>query len=96
MISISLYAYNFPYKSKVANIIEIVIQLNFLALLLLEQTPLVRETVFIFSRDTSGDECDSTFSNVSYIVFLLAPIYYAPLLLLVVVAVIYLVIYIKR
>ena len=92
----SIYAYNMPYKSKIANIFELVVQLNFLILLLLELTPIVKEDLFVFSGDTSGGVCNNVFSSVSYIVILLAPVYYMPLLLLIIVAIAYLVLHIKR
>ena len=85
-----------PYKSKLANILELAMQLNFLVLLVLELTPFVREELFVFSGSTDGGYCDNTFSNLSYIVILLAPIYYVPLLVISVVAVVFLIVQIKR
>lgn len=96
VISICLYAYNMPYKSKVANILELVVQLNFLFLLLLELTPFISEDFFVFNGKTSGGDCSNVFSRVSNIVVLLAPIYYAPLLLIIVVPVSYVVVYTQR
>ena len=86
VVSISLYAYCMPYKSKTANILEVVVQLNLLILLLLELPSIVRDNLFIFSGDMSDAMC-GVFSNISYIVILLAPIYYIPVLVLIVVAI---------
>ena len=94
--SLFLYAYNFPYKSKVANILEVVLQLNFLILLLLEYTLVLREDLFVFSGDTSVGVCDNNCTNISYIVILLAPVYYMPLVLFSAVATGYLVLRVKR
>ena len=96
VVSLSLHSYHSPYKSRTANLLEVILHLNFLALLLLELTPIVREELFVFSVNTYNTACSNVFSHVSYIVFLLAPIYYAPILLLLIVAITYLVIYIKR
>ncbi len=85
-----------PYKSKAANVLEVVVQLNFLILLLLELTTFVQTDLFLFSGDTSDGVCGNAFSSISYIVILLAPVYYAPLLVLIVVVVVYLIIYSKR
>ena len=96
VVSLSLYTYNFPYKSKVANILEVVLQLNLLILLLLEYTFVLREDLFVFSGDTSVGVCDNDFTNISYIVILLAPIYYMPLVLFFAVATGYLVVHVRR
>ena len=85
-----------PYKSKVANIFELVVQLNFLILLVLELTPFVREDLFVFSGSTSGGVCNNIFSNVSYIVILLTPVYYMPLLVLCVMAAVCFILELKR
>jgi hypothetical protein len=85
-----------PYKSMVANISELAIQLNFLILLLLELSPFVREDLFVFSGGADGGVCDNIFSNVSFIVFLLAPIYYMPLLVVSVGTAVYLILLGKR
>lgn len=95
VVSTSLYAYNLPYKSKIANILEIVVQLNFLALLLLDITPIIRDELFVFGGDTNNSGCN-IFSRVSYIVMLLAPVYYVPVVLLLVVASAYLILFINR
>ncbi len=96
LISLSLYTYCLPYKSKAVNILEIIVHLVFLVLLLLESTPSLRRQLFVFSGSTVSEGCSRAFSHVSYIVILLTPIYYTPLLLFLVVACGYLVLYIYR
>ena len=44
-----------PYKSKVANALEIAVQLNFLTLLVLETAPLFQDTLFIFPAPSEQD-----------------------------------------
>ena len=93
VISLIVYGYVLPYKSKVANGVEIVTQLNFLTLLVLEATPLFRETLFIFPAPTGkagiadmksdGHECDDNATTTSSLTWLLLPFYYVPLLALV-------------
>lgn len=96
VVSLCLYTYYMPYRSKLANILELAMQLNFLVLLVLEHAPFVREDLFVFSENTDAGYCDNSFSNFSNIVILLAPIYYVPLLVICVVAVVYLVVEIRR
>ena len=92
VISLIIYGYVLPYKSKVANGVEIVTQLNFLTLLVLEATPLFRETLFIFPAPTgkvidiemkSDGQCETSPVTTSSLSWLLLPFYYVPLLALV-------------
>ena len=93
VISLIVYGYVLPYKSKVANGVEIVTQLNFLMLLVLEATPLFRELLFIFPAPTgkvgdnemksSGHECEASPVTTSSLSWLLLPFYYVPLVVLV-------------
>ena len=96
VFSTSLYTYNFPYKSKAANILEVMLQLNFLALLLLESMQLVKDELFLFNKDTIDGICNNDFSNISNIVILLIPLYYAPLALFLILAFVFTVIHIQR
>lgn len=99
VLSIVIYSYVMPYKSKVANAIEIVVQLNFLTLLVLEVTPLFRDTLFVFPTPTDRDlersrtECVDSPADTSSLTWLLLPFYYLPVLGLLLVGVIYLVLY---
>lgn len=96
VISIIVYTYVLPYKSKVANILEIVVQLNFLTLLVLETTPLFQETLFVFPATTEQDlerssrECVDSPKNTSLLTWLLLPFYYLPVLGLILTASVYL------
>lgn len=96
VISLSLYTYNLPYKSKLANVIEVIVQLNFLALLLLDFTPSIRTDLFFFSVNADDGTCSNMFSHVSYIVMLLGPLYYAPVLFFFIVGLVHLMIFIRR
>ena len=80
LISLSLYTYFFPYKSTAANILDVILQLNLLALLLLDAMPQLTQDWFMFSTDTTEDDCSNTFDSISTIVYFLAPVFYLPLL----------------
>lgn len=100
VLSIVIYSYVLPYKSNVANIIEIVVQLNFLTLLVLETTPLFQETLYVFSTPTYNEsersrvECVNSPTGTSLKTWLLLPFYYLPVLGLTSVVGVYTVFYI--
>lgn len=101
VVSIITYSYILPYKSKAANAIEIIVQLNFLTLLVLEATPLFQDTLFVFptpskeESDRSGVECLDSPMSASHLTWLLLPFYYLPVLGLMAAAVIYGVLYLR-
>ena len=100
VLSIVIYSYVLPYKSKVANTIEIIVQLNFLTLLVLEATPLFQETLYVFSAPTDEElersrvKCVNSPADTSSKTWLLLPFYYLPLLGLISVVGVYTVFYI--
>ena len=79
VILLSTYAYILPYKSTIANTVEIILLLNLLVLMLLDATPLIRETLFTFSPQTG---IDAGRRGVSHISWLLFSFYYLPVVLL--------------
>ena len=96
VMSLIVYGYVLPYKSKVANGAEIVIQLNFLTLLVLEATPLFQETLFYFPAPTgdvnmerSGRQCMDEPPSTNSLSWLLLPFYYAPVVGVVTAVIIY-------
>ena len=103
VISLIVYGYVLPYKSRVANGVEIATQLNFLTLLILEATPLFRETLFFFPAPTgkagdaemksSSHECDDSPATTSSLSWLLLPFYYVPLVVFVALVIVYGVLY---
>ena len=101
-IFIIVYAYVLPHKSKVANILEIAVQLNFLTLLVLETTPLFQDTLFIFPAPSEQDslslergsqlqKCVDSPQDTSLLTWLLLPFYYLPVLGFIMTASIYLI-----
>ncbi|XP_064396716.1 uncharacterized protein LOC135343670 isoform X3 [Halichondria panicea] len=67
------YSYLLPYKSRVANAFEVILLFNLIVLMLLDATPLVKESLFLFEAGV----------EVSPINWLLFSFYYLPILLLV-------------
>lgn len=99
VISIITYTYVLPYKSKVANTIEIAVQLNFLTLLVLEITPIFQDTLFIFPApseqdlEISSQKCVDSPKNTSLLTWLLLPFYYLPVLGFIVTASVHLILF---
>ena len=101
-LSIAVYGFVQPYKSQAANILEVVVQINFLLLLLVKITyngsvdfdtlPPVTED---FLNSTAINVCNDKLTGVVAEVWTLLPFYYFPLLLIPIVALIWLGIYIR-
>ena len=101
-MSIALYGFSKPYKSQAANILEVVVQSMFLLLLLVKITygsesnfstlPAVTED---FLASTTADGCTDKLTGVAEEVWILLPFYYAPLLLMPVIALIWLSVYVR-
>ncbi len=66
------YTYLLPYKSTVANAFEVILLLNLIVLMLLDVTPIVRQSLFFFETDV----------DVSRVSWLLFAFYYLPTVLL--------------
>ena len=84
-----------PYKSRVTNIIEMMVQVTFIILLTLESTSFLRDIYNVFplpqvrvgnSANVTMDVCTDGRSGVSVITSILLPFYYLPLLALIAVA----------
>ena len=84
-----------PYKSRVTNIIEMLIQVTFIILLTLESTSFLRDIYNVFplpqvrvgnGANVTMDVCTDGRSGVSVITSILLPFYYLPLLALIAVA----------
>ena len=99
VISIIIYTYVLPYKSKVTNTLEIAVQLNFLTVLVLETTPIFQDTLFIFTApseqdlEISSQKCVDSPKDTSLLTWLLLPFYYLPVLGFIVIASIYLILF---
>ena len=104
-IMLTIYALVLPYKSQTANLLELLVQINFIILLLLPSTQLIRETLFSFTPPSMNSSADTAFTNetctdglssIAPITWLLFPFYYLPLLGGVVVAGVYLVLFVRK
>lgn len=99
VVMIVVYSYVLPYRSKVANAVEIGVQLNFLTLLVLESTDLFQEALYFFRAPTDEDversrvECVDSPMGTSSKTWLLLPFYYLPVLGLVSIISVYFVLY---
>ena len=108
VICIMLVVYGLiqPYKSKSANVLELVIQINFIILLAVGSNTFIKDTYNTFpvpqmptrayQPNTTEAVCEDTHSNhgISDISKILLPLYYFPLLLLMVTAVGKLILYV--
>ena len=99
-IVFTVYGFVQPYKSLIANIIEMGVQINFLLLLLIEATSEIHDIYFTFppilqSDATSQGECVDTLTGIATTTWILMPFYYLPLLVFAVVAGVHLVLYIR-
>ena len=100
---IILVTYGFiqPYKSPLSNILEIVVQANFVLLLVLESTTFLEDAYGVYlsaETDTAvSPNATSAYTDgapgVSAFTMILLPFYYAPLLLFIVVATVKLILY---
>ena len=95
-IVFTVYGFIQPYKSRVANVLEMLVQINFIVLLLLESTSFLRDIYNVFPLPqvtveqslNVTDVCTDGRSGVSVITSILLPFYYSPLLLFITVAII--------
>ena len=78
-VIIAIHGYLQPYRSRLANLLELAVSINFLILLLINTTPFFNEDIFFFSSagPSSTSECTAGVAQISW---LLLPIYYLPIL----------------
>ena len=99
-IIITVYGFAQPYRSLIANILEMGVQVNFLLLLLIESTSSIRDSYFIFPALTQSNtefdpKCVDSPTRIAPLTWILMPFYYLPLLVFVVAAGVYLAFYIR-
>ena len=94
-IALATYGYIKPYKSLFANLMEVVVQTNFIILLTLESNgflrdtyntfpPLLNDTVNITPNEVAT--CSDSFTGVSRLAIILLPFLYFPVLLFTIIA----------
>ncbi len=90
-ILVAVYGLFQPYKSIAVNILEICVLSNFLLLLMLQSTQLIKDNYVVFPLPDAITEFNLTttacqlYSGISTLTWILLPFYYLPLLSLLVV-----------
>ena len=95
-----VYGFAQSYKSLIANILEMGVQVNFLLLLLIEATSGIHDLYFTFppllqSNTKFDPECVDCPMGIAPITWILMSFYYLPLLVFAVVACVHLAVYIR-
>ncbi len=103
-ILVAVYGLCQPYKSTAINVLEICVLSNFVLLLMLQSTQLIKDSYFVFpvpeatlqveSNHTLTDDCQ-LYSGVATVSWILLPFYYLPLLGVVVTSAILLINYLR-
>ena len=83
----TVYAYVLPYRSRLANYLEMVINLNFLLLLLISSTSFFSDDFFFFpsltdivTQSTDGEGYCGSVAGIAVVSWVLMPFYYLPVL----------------
>ena len=101
-IMLVVYGFIQPYKSRTANIMEIVVQTNFIILLSLESTSFLKDAYNVFpppqlqattTLNETAVACKDDLPGVSLLTKILLPFFYTPLLLFFVTATTELILY---
>ena len=82
-VNVTVYGYIQPYKSLLANLLEIAVNINFLFLLLINSTSFFHEDMFTFSdisSNSTSSDCGSSIAGIAHVSWLLMPVYYLPIL----------------
>ena len=96
-----MYGFVQPYKSLGANILEMIVQINFLVLLLLRGTEHIQELYLVFPEDSSSssagdDGCSDGPNGIAELTWLLMPFYYVvPFAVFGAAAVVYVALYLR-
>ena len=95
-IILVVYGISQPYKSQIANILELVVQLNFIVVLVLDSTAFLKDEYSVFAVPETRENAtlnlfDGKITKISTVAKILLPFYYLPLLLFFFTAVAYLI-----
>lgn len=74
-----------PYRSRLANLLETAVHLNFLFLLIINATTFFNNDFFVFSSNSvadssSSDGCTDSIAGIAKVTWILMPVYYLPVL----------------
>ena len=84
-VIIGVYGFAQPYKDTMANLLEMFVQITFLVLLLLWTTPLIQENYFVFEPPAdTRDGCVDGPLGIATMTWILMPLYYLPVFVLLV------------
>ena len=96
-IMLVVYGLIQPYKSQTANVMEMVVQTNFIFLLALESTSFLKDTFDVLPslqmqadislNGTAVAQCSDKLTGISHLSTILLPFYYFPVFLFIVTAV---------
>jgi len=96
---VALYGLVNPYKSILANILEVVVLVIFLLLLMLLSTEVIKDRLFLFPpmklMNKTVEGCVDGYSGITNLTWLLLTPYYLPLALLVIIVVAFIIDYIR-
>ncbi len=84
-ITIAVYGYLQPHKDMVANLLEVFVQINFLVLVFLWATPHITEELFVFESSSTSDsheDCVGHPEGIAEVTWILMPVFYLPMLAL--------------
>jgi len=94
-VLVALYGLVKPYKSTLANILEVVVLVNFLLLLMLLSTELIKDQLFLFPpitpMNTTAEDCMDGYSGITNLTWVLLTPYYLPLALLFIITVVFII-----
>ena len=78
----AVYGYAQPYRSRLTNLLETAVNVNFLVLLSINDVPYFNEDLFTFSHfeSSSSGECNSSNAGIADVSWLLIPVYYLPVI----------------
>lgn len=77
----AVYGYVQPYQSKLTNLIEAAVNINFLVLLILNATAFFRDDYLTFPNlsHSANDTCSDSVHGIATVSWILMPFYYLPL-----------------
>lgn len=77
----AIYGYVQPYKSKLSNITEAAVNINFLVLLILNATAFFHDDYLTFPPlvQSANDTCSDSVHGIATVSWILMPFYYLPL-----------------
>ena len=76
----TVYGYVQPYRSRLANLLETAININFLFLLIINATSFFHDAFSSLTESTNSGECAGSLVVIALVSWILIPVYYLPVL----------------